>query len=168
MWSNDQTVQNWQKGWPENNDLKIQRQSFIVTDNHTVLLMTKSAWRVSPEGERAFRVCPHWPSAAEAEVTVSSAVVSHVPLPHNGRHCLNIKTIFRKNQKGRSKKVSKDLYVCARMALCFCVFVFTFVCINLCLCVHLLCMCPTPPSFNPATVLWRLADVQRGRGGCSG
>lgn len=35
---------------------------------------------------------------------------------------------------------------------------------NLGLCVHLLYMCPTPPSFNPATVLWRLADVQRGRG----
>lgn len=86
-------------------------------------------------------MCPYLPSAAEAEFTVSTIVVTYEPLPHNAHHFLNIKTIFRKTQEGRGRTVSRPV----SMTLCFCVFVFTFVCINLCLCVHLLCMCPTPP-----------------------
>lgn len=97
--------------------------------------------------EASFDVCPRWPSAAEAEVTVLCT-----PLPHNAHHCLNIKTIFREEEDGSSTRVSRS-----RNGFC------VFVSINQRPCVHLLC--PTPPTFNPASVQWWLADVQPKWGG---
>lgn len=87
----------------------------------------------------AGNVCPHWPSAAEAEVTACS----HGPLSHNAHHCLNITAMFRKTQNGRSNRVSRDacmfinVYVCVCLFLYLCALISVHVCIS-CWCVQLL------------------------------
>ncbi len=72
----------------------------------------------------------------------SSPGVSHVPLPHDVHHCLNIKTNFRKKQEERSCRVSMTVCVCEWLS--FSVYLFFNICMHKSFSVCISCMCVQP------------------------